>query len=262
MPVLPCILLAVVAAAPQAQQQSSPAASQPGKKLFEGHCAVCHGLDGGGGRGPSLRRARLSHAPNEAALRAVISDGIAPDMPDGWFLTEDEIADLAGYVRSLGALPPERLTGDVRHGAQVYAKHGCAGCHVLAGDGHAYGPELTGIGERRSASFIREVLLNPAAALGKGTGGWTIDTQSMPSFLLIEAVTAGGETIRGIRVNEDSFTIQIKDSADGFHSLRKEQLKALRKLRGNVPMPSFKGVLTETELRDLAAYLAAQEGQP
>src|SRR5258706_11340407 len=33
-----------------------------GNALFERNCAVCHGIGGTGGRGPSLNRARLSRA--------------------------------------------------------------------------------------------------------------------------------------------------------------------------------------------------------
>jgi len=38
-------------------------------------------MDGGGGRGPSLRRPKLVHAADEEALKSVIENGIQPDMP-------------------------------------------------------------------------------------------------------------------------------------------------------------------------------------
>lgn len=235
--------------------------SNPGKQLFEHHCAVCHGMDGSGGRGPSLRRAHLAHASTDAALRSVISDGIPPDMPDAWFFSEDDLTNVARYVRSLGAMPVETLAGDPNRGAEVYANHGCSNCHILAGNGHAYGPELTAIGERRSPAFIRQKLLDPKSELQKGSGGWTIDSAPVFGFLLVEATTRGGETIRGLRLNEDSFTIQIIDSEDRFRSLRKQDLKDLKKLRGVTGMPSYQNVLTDAELEDLVTYLAGQQQQ-
>src|SRR5215467_9453199 len=39
-----------------------------GKKLFEVQCALCHGPNGEGARGPSLTRAKLSHPPHDATL--------------------------------------------------------------------------------------------------------------------------------------------------------------------------------------------------
>ena len=59
----------------------------------------------------------------------------------------------------------------------------------------------------------------------------------------------------GIRVNEDSYSIQIQDATGTFHSLWKRDLKELKKLKGETPMPSFDGILTKTDLQDLVAYL-------
>ena len=69
-----------------------------GKKLFENQCALCHGIDGGGGRGPNIRRPKLDHAADDAALRALIQNGIAPEMSEGWFLSSEDIANLAAYA--------------------------------------------------------------------------------------------------------------------------------------------------------------------
>ena len=43
---------------------AQPAAdSTAGRKIFESQCALCHGQTGGGGRGPSLSRAKLARRP-------------------------------------------------------------------------------------------------------------------------------------------------------------------------------------------------------
>ena len=220
-----------------------------GKKLFERHCALCHGIDGKGGRGPSLNRARLAHAPDDAALKALIADGIPPVMPEGWLFDDNDLANLAAYVRSLGKIPPDPMPGDAGRGAGVYAKTGCSGCHILDGAGAGYGPELTGIGERRNAAFLLKAIAKPSAALAE-------------DFMFVKATTSSGEAIEGIRANEDTFTIQIKDSAGKYHSLRKDELKKLHKLRGETPMPSFEGILSASDMQDLVAYLASQRGKP
>jgi putative heme-binding domain-containing protein len=218
-----------------------------GKLLFEGHCAVCHGMNGGGGRGPNLNRPQLAHAPDDAALKSVITDGIPLDMPSSWFLSDEDIANLAAYVRSLGKIAPEALPGDSRRGAGVYAERACATCHIVAGEGSGYGPELTDVGIRRSAAFIRQTVLDPASTLPE-------------QFLFVEAIPVSGPAVRGVRANEDTFTIQVKDPAGQFHSFRKQDLRELRKLRGQTPMPSFRGRLKEVELDDLVAYLAGLRG--
>ena len=216
-----------------------------GKELFERHCSLCHGIDGKGGRGPALNRVHLAHASDDEELKSVIMNGIPPNMPEAWFLEDKDVVNVAAFVRSLSKLPADKLPGDAARGAGVYAKSVCSNCHVLNGAGLGYGPELTGIGERRSASFLLQVIRKPNAALPE-------------NFLLVAATTASGETIEGIRANEDTFTIQIKDAGGNYHSLRKEELRELRRLRGESPMPPFDGILSEKEMQDLAAYLASQ----
>jgi cytochrome c oxidase cbb3-type subunit 3 len=219
-----------------------------GQQRFESQCALCHGQDGSGGRGPNLRRPKLEHAPDDAALRKVIAEGIQPEMPGAWQLSPHEVASVAAYVRKIGAVPQEPVPGDAARGEQIYKSKGCANCHMIRGIGSGFAPELSDIGTRRSVSYLRESIVAPEA--------------SVPDrFLMIEAVTASGQTVRGLRANEDTFTIQIKTAKGEFLSFRKADLKELRKLRGKSPMPSYQGALTPEELTDLTAYLAGLKGR-
>jgi cytochrome c oxidase cbb3-type subunit III len=246
-----------VACARTAPQQSPPAPSSPpaapdvaaGKFIFEGHCALCHGIDGGGGRGPSLRRAKLTHAADDEALKSLIENGIAPEMPPAWYLSPEEIANVAAYARSFGNVPPEVLPGDAARGKAIYARSGCSACHILAGEGSGYGPELTDVGARRGSTRLRETLQNP--------------TKTIPEdFLLLEASTSSGQTIRGVRLNEDTFSIQFKDQQGRLHSFRKSDLRNLKKMRGETPMPAYGSALSASELDDLINFLASQKDKP
>lgn len=246
---LVCLLLNLpVFAAPL---QKHAAVQKPGilrgKALFQDHCSVCHGIDGGGGRGPNLHTPKLKHAVDEKGVRMVIEDGIPPAMPDAWYLSDQEIADVARYVKSLGSIPPEKLPGNAKTGAAVYAQSGCAMCHVLQGKGNAFGPDLTEVGARRGATQLRDTLRKPS--------------QNIPQeFLLVQATTESGDEVRGVRLNEDSFTIQLRDMAGRIYSLRKSDLKELKKLRGETPMPSYQS-LPSGEMDNLVAFLAAQRGE-
>ena len=224
------------------------ALAQPGRQIFESQCALCHGQTGGGGRGPALNRPKLDLAPDDQALRTLITDGRG-DMPGAWQLHPEEVASVAVYVRKLGTLPPETLPGDAARGARVYASKGCAGCHMVNGKGDGFGPELTAVGARRNAAFLRQTILKPATTLPDG-------------FLYVSAVPVAGPTVRGIRVNEDSFTIQVRDAGGHYFSFRKSQLKSLDRLVGQTPMPSFQGQFGAAELDDLVAYLAGLKGKP
>jgi cytochrome c oxidase cbb3-type subunit III len=233
-----------------AQSSDSPSGDPAlGKRLFESQCAVCHGQSGTGGRGPNLHRPKLNRASDNAALRKIIADGIPPEMPGAWQLNPREVASVAAFVTTLGAIAIEPLPGDPQQGERVYRAKGCTGCHMINGDGSGFGPELTDIGSRRSAAHLRESLVTPEASVPDG-------------FLLVELVTRSGATISGIRLNEDTFSIQIKDSKSAFHSYRKSELKQIRKLQGKSPMPSYESSITGTDLTDLIAYLANLRGKP
>jgi len=235
------LLLLLVAEAAFAQDAAV------GKKIFESQCALCHGQTGTGGRGPNLNRPTLSRAKDDTELHKLIQQGVPPEMPGAWQLNDREVASVAAYVRSLGALPAEKLSGDVTRGAALYESKRCASCHIVSGQGEGIGPELSNIGARRNGAYLRQALAKPADSIPEG-------------FQYIAATTAAGQTIRGIRVNEDSFTIQLKDTQGKFHSLRKSELKQFRRLEHETPMPSFAS-LTASELDDLVAYLASLKGK-
>jgi putative heme-binding domain-containing protein len=221
-----------------------------GKRIFESQCTVCHGQNGTGGRGPSLTRAKLSKVSDDKSLRAAIAQGLPPEMPGSWQLSVREVASVAAYVRALGSMPQEVLPGDATRGAAVYRRKGCSGCHIVAGQGSGRGPELTAIGARRSGAFLRESLRSPAASLPD-------------DYMVIQAVTASGVNIRGVRANEDPFTLQVWDAATGaLHSLRKPDLTRLLYLPAESTMPAFpEAVLPAAELDDLVAYLASLKGE-
>lgn len=220
-----------------------------GKRLYESQCSLCHGEDGRGARGPSLAQPRLKHASDDKALRKVIASGIpGTEMPGAWQLSEREVASVAAYVLSLGKVAAERLPGDAVRGRVVYEKQGCAGCHIIQGVGSGFGPELTDIGARRSAAYLRESVVKPGASAPEG-------------FLWMEATTKSGHGARGIRVNEDTFTLQLKDMTGKFYTFRKADLQELMRMTDESPMPAY-DKLTARELDDLVNYLAGLRGRP
>ncbi len=217
-----------------------------GKKLYEGFCSLCHGQTGTGGKGPNLAQPTLPRAADDEQLVAVIREGIrGTEMPGFWQLTEREAKQLAAYVRSLGRIEPEKLNGDPVRGKSIYASHGCANCHIVRGAGTGLGPELSEIGARRSGAYLKESIVNPPAAV--------------PDGYLVVSVISGGRTVRGARVNEDSFSIQIRDASGKFHSFRKSEATIKREPKASL-MPAF-DKLSPSDLDDLVAYLASLRGE-
>jgi cytochrome c oxidase cbb3-type subunit 3 len=220
-----------------------------GKKLYEGFCSLCHGQTGTGGKGPSLAQPTLSRAPDDPRLIQVIQQGIqGTEMPGFWQLTDHEAGQVAAYVRSLGRTAVEVLPGDPARGRALYeGKGGCAACHIVRGSGSSLGPELSEIGARRSSPYLRESLLKPGAAVPE-------------KFKVVTVLTTGGRTVRGMRVNEDTFTIQLRDAGGRFHSFRKSELSKIDREDNASLMPSYESKFTAAELDDLIAYLASLRG--
>src|SRR5262245_13794712 len=112
-----------VGALPAGVGAQSKADIDGGRKLFEGMCAECHGAGAAGADAPARNRARLRHAPDDAALASVIADGIPNTaMPRIRRFTEKELKELVAYVRSVGKLPQERVLGNAKSGAALYKK--------------------------------------------------------------------------------------------------------------------------------------------
>ncbi len=245
------------------QTQPSTSASQlsQGERLFQVQCAGCHGPKGEGGSGPTLATPTLVRATNEALLIKVIADGIpGTEMPRSR-LDKEQIKQVADFVRRLGQLPPERVTGDPQRGKELYETKGfCAQCHAINGRGGAFGPDLTVIGLQRGARHLRESLTDPGADVPKSFSAFRGDTGLPENYLQVRVVTKDGRRLSGARVNEDTFSIQFRDSANRVHSFFKSDLAEFHKDWGKSSMPSYRDVFSKAELDDVVAYLVSLRG--
>jgi cytochrome c oxidase cbb3-type subunit III len=248
-----CLLIAPVAAG----------AAGAGESLFRIHCAPCHGPDGTGGRGPNLAVRSLPRAPDDAALSGIIATGIAGTQMPGTRMTAAENRDLAQYVRSLYHPHPSQAEGDRAAGERIFwSKGNCGRCHTVRARGGRLGPDLTAIGARRGADYLRTALLDPEAEVPDNFAFYRRIIYMPDNFLQVRVVTSDGTAITGARANEDTFSIQLRDDRDHIYSFRKDELRELHKDWGKSPMPSYKGLLSEAEIRDVVAYLVSLQGAP
>jgi cytochrome c oxidase cbb3-type subunit 3 len=233
---------------PGPQPQTTPADLAEGQRVFGTQCAYCHGPKGEGGLGAVLALPRLSHAPDDQTLFRVIRDGIPGTRMPASALAANEIWLVAAYVRKLGRVEGARSHGDPRSGKQIYASKGeCARCHTIAGHGGAIGPDLADIGARQNAAYLRTSLLDPDA--------------SVPlEFLQVQVTLKDGRRFTGIRINEDAFSIQIRDLSNQFHSFWKNELAGIGREPRRSLMPSYSNVLSAGEIDDVVAYLESLQG--
>jgi cytochrome c oxidase cbb3-type subunit III len=224
-----------------------------GREIFITYCARCHGINGGGGEGPALNRSYLPRAANDEAFTQVIFNGIpGTGMPGSWMLSKPQADQVIRYVRSMGTIKEEPVRGDRQKGLAVFEKSKCLSCHSIGGKGNSIGPDLTGVGLRRGSAYVSEVIESPGKQKIK-------DQEGFIQYLVVELTTADGKNIKGVRINEDTYTIQMKDVDGNLYSFRKENLKSLKRYQDASLMPSFAQLLTPEEKQNLVAYLLTRK---
>lgn len=255
-----CAVVSARGQAPAPLAQATAADLASGAKVYEVYCARCHGIDGSGGAGPPLARPRLRHAADEAGIIAIVAEGLpGTSMMGAWSLSDSEKQQVAAYVRSLGQRPAEALPGDVERGRGVYLSASCGTCHIVDGEGTGLGPDLTDVGVLRGKSYLLESLVDPAAARPERSVPY--EPYGYPAYVPVRARPRRGDEVLGVRVNEDTFTIQLRDKTGRLHSFRKADLEQLAFEPRTSLMPSYRGQLDEAQLNDLVAYLMTRKGR-
>ena len=253
---LRCLLLFPLLAALHAQDHgngktnpyTSPEDLVSGMRLFRAACAACHGLEGGGGsNGPSLTTGTFKRGGTDEALHQTIAKGVPGTPMSAFPLKDREVWQLVAHIKDLnlrkGAVESR---GDRTHGQQIFADRGCTRCHTAGGAGGFVGPDLSDIGGRRSVAQLERAVVDPGAEVA-------------PEYWSLRARTRSGQTVGGIRLNEDMDSFQIRDPSGQLRSVSKSELASYELARTS-PMPSFKDKLQSGELDDLVAFLASLRG--
>ena len=109
---------------------SAPSGASNGAILFVLHCAACHGVDGLGKIGPSLRDRIPAGADPTIFITAAID--VFPLMRGHAILSQAKVLDISGYVAGLISIPPVRNAGcSDRETTPVM----CTECHGSSLDG-------------------------------------------------------------------------------------------------------------------------------
>lgn len=227
----------------------TPAAVQQGAALFQTHCSYCHGANGQGGRGADLTIGQYRHGGSDAKLYATVRNGIPGTEMPAVRATDEEVWKMVAFVKGLGTAGLlDRATGDAGAGKAVYEGAGkCAGCHSIGNEGGSLGPDLSDVGRRRSLRYLEESLVSPEA-----------DVEIR--YRAIQVVTKTGQSITGIRLNEDDISVQLRDENDNLRSFLKEDLREIRHDKSTL-MPAYGSLLSKKEIENVVAYLSSLRGE-
>jgi len=247
---------------------TDPRAVKAGEFEFRINCALCHGIGArGGGRGPDLTKPHKHHGDADGDLFRNISQGIAGTaMPangtngQGVGMTDEEIWQIVTYLRSVELKAPSTNVGNPARGQQLfYGEANCSLCHMVNGKGGRVGPDLTSTGSTRTVTSLIESVRKPSERLAWGLTEPT--KEFAQQYETVTVVTADGTTVKGITLNEDSFSLQIMDTAERIHLLEKDKLRSISKSRESL-MPTYdRNMLNDRDLNDIVAYLLAESSK-
>jgi putative heme-binding domain-containing protein len=259
----PAVLALVLSAAPQDHGVTNPVAGDPraiqeGASLFRANCSPCHGLNAkGGGRGPDLTAGHWVHGSTDADLFRTVTRGVpGTEMPAN-ALDDSEVWAILAYVRSLAPAKTEAVSGDPAKGKKIFWEtEGCSTCHMVRGRGGVLGPDLSRVGEARSADYLIDSIRQPSKELSTGM----LDPNNhygLPLvFDTVTVVTPDGQKIVGVAKNEDTFSLQLIDTNQQLQFFLKKNLREVTHERKSL-MPAYsETMLKPAELQDLVAYLA------
>jgi len=248
---------------PGAQAAGAPAQARPatnplagdklairnGGSMFRTRCAGCHGPAAKGDVGPDLTGLWASGFSDGRIFDTVRHGVPGTDMPaaDPERVSDREIWQILAYVRTEAASnPPPPITGNAENGARIFQTM-CSTCHMVNGTGGQLGPELSRIGSGRSRAVLLKKVRGP-------------NDNIRPGYEPVTVVTRDGQRIRGVRKNEDEFSIQIMDLRQRLLGFQKAAVSDVTEEKQSV-MPVYGADrLSESDLQDLLRFLGTLRG--
>jgi len=162
--------------------------------------------------------------------------------------TDEEVWKMVAFVKKLGSAGLlEKAVGDPGAGKAIYEGKGrCTACHSIGLEGASLGPDLSDVGRRRGLRYLEDSLVTP-------------DAEVAIPYRAVQVVTKTGQTVAGIRLNEDDISVQLRDEGDNLRSFLKEDLRDIRRDKPSL-MPAYGSALSKKEIEDVVSYLSSLRG--
>jgi len=271
---LPCLM--AQRDTPEAQKNpfaGNSEAKDAGRKIYDGACQGCHGSEARGSERATALGGALAHGNGDGEIFQNIRAGIrGTPMPSFAHLSTDQIWQVVSYLRSLAPPRPlaETVDGNAEEGRRAFDRARCMECHQVNGAGTPVGPDLSAAGTL-SAEQLRAAILNPNAVGGTGVVGGTPGPgrgngrggragRGIVRPAAITVRTLDGREYRGIRRNEDAFSLQMIDLSGQLRLLEKSKLAEVRVETRSLMPDDYATRLSANEIRHLVAYLKTLHG--
>ena len=253
--VLTVAMLSLAGGAPLAAQdlptknplEGNPDAIKYGMGSFRGRCADCHGMDARGVRGPDITQVWASGRSDDGLFKTIKNGVPNTEMPANPRMNDLETWQVLAYLRTLATPAPSGPPrGNAQNGERIF-RTTCAGCHRVNGVGGRLGPDLSRVGSARAREAIVFRIRRGREEFRAGFEPVTMTPQN-------------GEPIRGVKKNEDLFSVQIMDTSERIQGYEKDKMKAVENGTKSM-MPAFGPErLNDSDLDDLVRYLQTLRG--
>lgn len=252
-PLVVALGLAATGTAVGAQDQEHPGSYSQrdiaaGAQLYTSQCASCHGTNGDTVGGVDLRRGRFRTVSSDEDLKRVVRTGVPGTAMPASNFKDPELNAIVAYIRAGFELNGSAvMIGDRARGRTLFEGKGqCDTCHRVGARGPYLAPDLTDVGANRLPVSLQMSMLDPTGTM-------------QPINRPVRIVMKDGRSLRGRRLNEDTYSVQIIDDKERLLSLTKSDMKEYEIITQS-PMPSYKGKLSTDEIADLVAYLLSLRG--
>jgi cytochrome c oxidase cbb3-type subunit 3 len=243
---------------------ADPAVVERGRGLYVGACGACHGVDARGGQlgGPNLLRSEVVLNDKDGELIfPVVKNGRPGTLMPPMAMPEADVKTIATYLHHLqaqgsnqGGPPPGEavplniLVGDPKAGAKYFAAR-CTACHSAEGD-------LKGLAARIAEPVaLQNAWVSGGRALGGRGRGFRPPSER--SRVTATITWPSGEKAQGRLLRIDDFLVTIAQADGSPRTIRR--VGDVPAVEINDPLQGHRellGVLTDTNMHDVTAYLA------
>jgi putative membrane-bound dehydrogenase-like protein len=135
------------------------------------------------------------------------------------------------------------LTGDSKNGHAVFQKN-CTACHVVSGEGHIVGPDLTGIRNQPKDVLLLHIVVP--------------EYEIMPIYTSYNVDTKSGQSYTGLLASETPATITLRMSQGVEQQVPRSDIESMRTSRLSLMPQELEKAMTKQELADLLAFLKGE----
>ena len=138
------------------------------------------------------------------------------------------------------AKPVLKMKADAANGAKMFTR-ACALCHTHSGQGHAVGPDLTGLRNQPAATLLMHIIVPNHEVQG--------------AYTLYEVDTKDNQTFAGLLAADTPEQITLKLPLGITKTLPRKNIKTLRASPKSLMPEQLEKTMTKQELADLLAFL-------